>query len=169
MIKKPWGLTRCPFLSLLYFWAEARERANWGFTIYTTASIPGEGWSRKPKAEIQCLDFKPWVENLNRLPRWLSGQESGNTGDTSSVPGLGRSPGEGNGNSPSIHGQRSLVGYSPWGRKELDMTEWLSMQAQRIEMKTQHQPTRVQIPEMYSWQVPIPSFQFITLINTPNH
>ena len=22
-----------------------------------------------------------------------------------------------------IHGQRSLVGYSPWGHKELDMTE----------------------------------------------
>ena len=24
------------------------------------------------------------------------------------------------------HGQRSLVGYSPWGRKELDMTERLT-------------------------------------------
>jgi len=24
------------------------------------------------------------------------------------------------------HGQRSLVGYSPWSRKELDMTERLS-------------------------------------------
>ena len=24
------------------------------------------------------------------------------------------------------HGQRSLVGYSPWGRKESDMTERLS-------------------------------------------
>ena len=23
------------------------------------------------------------------------------------------------------HGQRSLVGYSPWGRQESDMTEWL--------------------------------------------
>ena len=23
------------------------------------------------------------------------------------------------------HGQRSLVGYSPWGRWELDMTQWL--------------------------------------------
>ena len=23
------------------------------------------------------------------------------------------------------HGWRSVVGYSPWGRKELDMTEWL--------------------------------------------
>jgi len=26
------------------------------------------------------------------------------------------------------HGQRSLVGYSPWGHKELDTTERLSMQ-----------------------------------------
>ena len=25
-----------------------------------------------------------------------------------------------------FHGQRSLVGYSPWGCKELDMTEWLT-------------------------------------------
>ena len=25
-----------------------------------------------------------------------------------------------------IHGQRSLLGYSTWGHKELDMTEWLS-------------------------------------------
>ena len=25
------------------------------------------------------------------------------------------------------HGQRSLVGYSPWGRKESDMTEPLSL------------------------------------------
>ena len=25
------------------------------------------------------------------------------------------------------HGQRSLVGYSPWGRKELDMTERLTL------------------------------------------
>ena len=24
-----------------------------------------------------------------------------------------------------FHGQRSLVGYSPWGHKELDTTEWL--------------------------------------------
>ena len=26
-----------------------------------------------------------------------------------------------------FRGQRSLVGYSPWGCKELDMIEWLSM------------------------------------------
>ena len=27
------------------------------------------------------------------------------------------------------HGQRNLVGYSPWGHKELDMTEQLNMHA----------------------------------------
>ena len=27
-----------------------------------------------------------------------------------------------------IHGQRSLVGYSPWGHKESDTTEWLTQQ-----------------------------------------
>ena len=25
-----------------------------------------------------------------------------------------------------VHGQRSLVGYSPWGYKELGRTEWLT-------------------------------------------
>ena len=33
------------------------------------------------------------------LPWWLSGKESAcNAGDTDSIPGSGRSPGEGNGN-----------------------------------------------------------------------
>ena len=54
-----------------------------------------------------------------------------NVGDTVSIPGSERSPGIGNGN-PILaflpgksHGQRSLVGYSPWGRKESDTTERL--------------------------------------------
>ena len=29
------------------------------------------------------------------------------------------------------HGQRSLAGYSPWGHKELDMTEWLTLSLSR--------------------------------------
>ena len=52
--------------------------------------------------------------------------------------GQGRSPGEGNGNHSSILAwkiswQRSLVGYSLMGRKELDMTERLST-AQHVEI-----------------------------------
>ena len=54
-----------------------------------------------------------------------------NAGDLGSIPGSGRSPGEGNGNPlqysclETFHGQRSLVGYSPWGRKESGTTERL--------------------------------------------
>ena len=60
------------------------------------------------------------------------GKESAcHTGDTGSVPGLGRSPGERNGTHSSItawrtHGWRSLVGYSPQGCKELDTAERLT-------------------------------------------
>ena len=52
-------------------------------------------------------------------------------GDPGSIPGLGRSPGGGHGNPlqysclENPHGQRNLVAYSPWGRKEPDMTEQL--------------------------------------------
>ena len=50
-----------------------------------------------------------------------------NAGNSGSIPGEGRSPGEGSGNTPVFlpgksHGQMSLVVYSPWGHKELDTT-----------------------------------------------
>ena len=44
----------------------------------------------------------------------------GSVRDVDSIPGLGRSPVVGNGN--LLHRQRSLVGYRPWGYKELDVT-----------------------------------------------
>ena len=48
--------------------------------------------------------------------------------DEGLIPGLGRSPGEGNSNPSSIlpwriSWKRSLVDYSPWGYKDLEMTE----------------------------------------------
>ena len=52
----------------------------------------------------------------------------GEARDKGLILGLGKSPGERNGyplqNSPGeSHGQKSLVGYSPWHHKELDRTE----------------------------------------------
>ena len=55
-----------------------------------------------------------------------------NAGDVGSIPGSRRLPGGGNGNPLQYplpgksHGHRSLVGCSPWGLKESDMTEQLS-------------------------------------------
>ena len=55
-----------------------------------------------------------------------------NAGDMGWIPGLGRSPEVGNGNPlqcpclGAFYRQRSLAGYSPWGRKESDTSEQLS-------------------------------------------
>ena len=39
---------------------------------------------------------------------------------------------------PKSHGQKSLVGYSPWGRKELDTTERLhSTEAEDVKKRWQ--------------------------------
>ena len=72
-----------------------------------------------------CITGPPW---------WLSSKESvcnaGDIGDTGSIPGredpwrMKWKP------TPVIlpvksYGQRSLAGYSPWGHKDLDMTERL--------------------------------------------
>ena len=53
-----------------------------------------------------------------------------NAGDVSSIPGLGRFPWSRKWQPTSVflpekfHGQRSLAGYSPWGHKESDKTEY---------------------------------------------
>ena len=70
------------------------------------------------------------------FPGGSVGKESacnaGGASDAGSIPGLGRFPGGGHGNPPQYsclensHGQRSLVGCSPCGRKESDKTERLS-------------------------------------------
>ena len=77
----------------------------------------------KQVADRKCLQEKLWFGGSD-------GKESAcNAEELGSIPGLGRSPGRGHGNTfqhsclENPHGQRSLVGYSPWGRKDSDMTE----------------------------------------------
>ena len=67
------------------------------------------------------------------FPGGSRGKESGcSAGDPGSIPGSQRSPGEGNGYPWGLlpgesHRQRSLAGYSPWGRKESDTPERLTL------------------------------------------
>jgi len=66
-----------------------------------------------------------------------AGKESAyNAGDLGSVPGLGRSPGEGKGYPLQYSGlENSMDSISPWGGKELDMTEQLSLHFTTITMR----------------------------------
>ena len=66
---------------------------------------------------------------LGSLGGSASKESACNEGDLGLVSGLGRSPGRGHGNVlqysclENPHGQRSLVGYCPWGHKESPITE----------------------------------------------
>ena len=90
------------------------------------------GWSREEEF-MGCLESKIYPACWG-FPCSSVGKESAcNVGNLGSIPGLGRSPGEGNGNPlqyPCLeksHGQRSLVGCSPWGLKESGTTERLTL------------------------------------------
>ena len=65
-------------------------------------------WLRQERICLQCRRhrFKPWVRKIPQRRSWQ--------------PTPVFLPGE-------FHGQRSLVGYSPWGRKKSDMIEQLTL------------------------------------------
>ena len=68
----------------------------WGF--------PGGSDDKASACNAGGPGFNPWVGKIPRRRKWQ--------------PTLIFLPGE-------SHGQRTLIGYSPWGRKESDMTEQL--------------------------------------------
>ena len=75
------------------------------------------------------LSYQPvgMVPFQSSFPGGSDGGESAcNAGDPGSVPGLGTDPGDGNGN-PLQYSCLENSMDCPWGRKESDMTEWLSL------------------------------------------
>ena len=84
--------------------------------------------AKKKKKQIYYSHSVKWKYLLPYLgfPGGPDDKESPcNAGDLGSIPGLGRSPGEGKGYPlqysclDNPHGQRILAGYSPWGYKKL--------------------------------------------------
>ena len=67
----------------------------WGF--------PGHAIGREPAHQFKRCRFNPWVGKIPWRRNWQP--------TPIFLPG-------------KSHGQRSLVGYSLWGRKELDTTEY---------------------------------------------
>ena len=80
------------------------------------------------KEECKEYNFNYFPE---RFPVKFNGGSDGkasayNAGDPGSIPGSGRSPGEGNGNPLQYSCLENPVdGGSPWGRKESNTTEQL--------------------------------------------
>ena len=101
----------------------------------------------------------PWRRDVLPSPVFMgfpgvseSKESTCNVGDLGSIPGLGRSLGGRHSNPlhysclENPHGQRSLVGYSPWGHKESE--QWA----------TQHSTTTVK--NMQLWSQPVKAVIF---------
>ena len=82
--------------------ADSLLLSHWESLYLYTHKLPW--WLRRECICLQCgrPGFDPWVGKIPWRRKWQP------------TPGL--LPGK-------SHGQRSLVGYSPWGRKESDTTE----------------------------------------------
>ena len=90
-----------------------------------------------------CIYIYTHTHIHTHFPGGSDGKEYAcNAGDLGLIPGLRRSPGGGHGNPlqysclENPYGQRSLAGYSPWGRQELDTTEQLSTACMRLHTHT---------------------------------
>ena len=71
-------------------------------------------------------------DNLDFLGGSNGKESASNAGDPGLIPGLGRYPGEGTGywfqySCLSVDRRAWQATYSPWGRKESDMTQWLTL------------------------------------------
>ena len=104
------------------------------------ASIIAQLLKNLPAMQESPVQLLSWKDPLkrDRLPTPIflgfpcasaSREPTCNVGDMGSIPGLGRSPGEGKGYPLQYS---DLENSSPWGCKELDMTEWLKKKKKNI-------------------------------------
>ena len=91
---------------------------------------PWESPGKSNGVGCHCNDVCHMIYFSDVISLGGSGKESAcHAGDPSLIPGSGRSPGIGLGDSLQyfcleyLHGQRNLAGYSPRGRTESDTTE----------------------------------------------
>ena len=92
--------------------------------------------SKLGKEYVKAVYLSPHLFNFYGLPRWLSGKESAcqcrRRGKHGFDPWVGKTPWRRKWQPILVflpgesHGQRGLVGYSPWGCKESDTTDRLS-------------------------------------------
>ena len=120
-----------PQKNVLSLWNEEKLlNCVWLFVTPRTVDYhapPSMGFSRQEY--WSGLPFPPWFTSNEGFPGGSADKESAcNAGDLGSIPGLGRSPGEGKVSwqarifqYPGLENSMDCM-YSPWGRKELDTT-----------------------------------------------
>ena len=114
-----------------------RVRPNWATELNWTEKII-KGSHLKGNQELFSKIIEQFIEGDSEIskgfPCGSAGKESTcSEGDLGSIPGLGRSPGEGKGYLLQYSGLENSTDtiYSPWGHRESDTTERLSLSLSR--------------------------------------
>ena len=79
------------------------------YDLFNQLYFPGGSVIKEPVCQHRRCKFDPWVGKIPWRRKWQPTPVF--------LP-------------EKSHGQRNLVGYSPWGCEKLDMTEWLSTDCQ---------------------------------------
>ena len=162
VLSRPWSLSRLRAHDCTDRWRQLGTRLTFPAAPSTACAVWfARVWTESPvfpKDDGAALwPPGPWENSPKPLgfPSGSDGKESSwNAGDLGSIPGLGRTPGGGHSNPPQYscledpRGQRSLAGYSPWGWKESDVTEWSSTAHARA-------PSSSLLPESATSQAPL--------------
>ena len=110
-----------------HHWLDERK------SVWTPSVGDGQGglecWDLWGCKESDTAERLNWTENVTGLPWWLNSKESNCQCRRSQLdPWVGKIPWKRKRQPTPVflpgksHGQRRLVGYSPWGHKELDRT-----------------------------------------------
>ena len=104
--KHKWKLEASPSDHRAY--REQPEDCHYTVLWFTMWCTQGSWWLRWWRVHLQCRrpGFNVWIGKITCRKEWQ--------------PTPVFLPRE-------FHGQRSLAGYSPWGHKEFNMTEWLTL------------------------------------------
>ena len=122
---------------LLCPWDSPSKNTGVGLPFLTAGNLPNpeieSTFLASAALAVGFLTTVPLGKLLLLINSFLGGSDSKESahsaGDLGLIPGLGRCHGGGHGNPlqysclENPHGQRSLVGHSPWGCKELDATK----------------------------------------------
>ena len=109
------------FISMSPLWFRGFSGSSVGKESACNAGDPSSipGWGRSPGERIGYQLQYSWASLVAQSVK----ESACNVGDLGSITGSGRSPGGGHGNPlqysclENPHGQKSLTGCSPWGRK----------------------------------------------------